>query len=140
MLKKRLRELFYANLTVCITVLNKKKSLCTEQGTRKIKTRKLCSFQWNNKYSPCWGVNTMTFMLFPSLDHVLHVQFVVIKETQMNQSEKGAPDTFVFTRLKSNKNSHQHIMFWPCIQLCTFFPHMDNVWPGRKLLHFQLEE
>lgn len=57
----------------------------------------------------------------------------------MKKDKKGALDTFVFTCLKSNKNSHQHIMFWPCTQLCSFFPHMDNVWPGRKWLHFQLQ-
>lgn len=74
----------------------------------------------------------MTFILFQSLDHILHVQFIVIRESQMNKAEKGAPDTFVFTHLKSNKNSHQRIMFWPRVQLHPFFPHMDNVWPGRK--------
>lgn len=42
----------------------------------------------------------MTFIFFPSLDHILHVQFIVMRETQMNQAEKGAPDTFVFTPLK----------------------------------------
>lgn len=73
----------------------------------------------------------MTYILFLSLGHILHVQFIVIRETQMNQTEKGALGTFVFACLKSNKNSHQHIMFWPCVQLHLFF-HMDNVWPGRK--------
>lgn len=82
----------------------------------------------------------MTFILFPSLYYILQAQFIVMRETQMYQAEKGAPDTFVLTCLKSYEKSHQQIVFWSCVQLHPFFPHMDNLWPERKGLYFQLQE
>lgn len=36
----------------------------------------------------------MTFILNPSLDHILHVQFIVIRETQMKQAGKGCSGYF----------------------------------------------
>lgn len=45
----------------------------------------------------------MTFILFPSLYFILQAQFIVMRETQMYQAEKGAPDTFVLTCLQSYK-------------------------------------
>lgn len=36
----------------------------------------------------------MIFILYLSLDHILHVQFIVIRETQMNQAEKGCSGYF----------------------------------------------